>query len=253
MISIKEILNASLASIKKHSPEILTAIGITGMIASTVLAVKATPKATNIINSKKEEYEEEDIPNIELVKAVWKYYVPSVVLTASSAVCIVCAGTINVKRNIALSTAYTITEKTLTNFKNKATEMLGEEKVEEIKTEIAKDQIKDKQSSDIIISSKGDILCYDVAFDRLFKSDIATIEKAVNRVNKDMLDEMYVSLNDLYYELGIKNIPIGDDVGWNINTGLIEVYFSAMLTDDDIPCVVLNYSVSPKCNFYKNI
>ena len=31
--------------IKKHSPEILTGIGIAGMISATVMAVKATPKA----------------------------------------------------------------------------------------------------------------------------------------------------------------------------------------------------------------
>ncbi len=31
-------------SIKKHSPEILTGIGIAGMITTTVMAVRATPK-----------------------------------------------------------------------------------------------------------------------------------------------------------------------------------------------------------------
>ena len=33
----------------KHSPEILTGIGIAGAITSTVLAVKATPKAIRLI------------------------------------------------------------------------------------------------------------------------------------------------------------------------------------------------------------
>ena len=31
--------------LKKHSPEILTGIGIAGMISATVMAVRATPKA----------------------------------------------------------------------------------------------------------------------------------------------------------------------------------------------------------------
>ena len=31
--------------VSKHSPEILTGIGIAGMITTTILAVKATPKA----------------------------------------------------------------------------------------------------------------------------------------------------------------------------------------------------------------
>lgn len=37
----------------KHSPEILTGIGLAGMITSTVLAVKATPKALILIDNYK--------------------------------------------------------------------------------------------------------------------------------------------------------------------------------------------------------
>lgn len=37
----------------KHSPEILTGIGIAGMVSTTVLAVKATPKALLLIENEK--------------------------------------------------------------------------------------------------------------------------------------------------------------------------------------------------------
>ena len=36
----------------KHSPEILTGVGIAGMITTTVLAVRATPKAMQLIDAK---------------------------------------------------------------------------------------------------------------------------------------------------------------------------------------------------------
>ena len=39
---------------KKRSPEILTGIGIAGMITTTVLAVKATPKAIQLIEEEKD-------------------------------------------------------------------------------------------------------------------------------------------------------------------------------------------------------
>lgn len=42
-------------AVKKHSPEILTGIGIAGMITTTVLAVRATPKALILIEEKKDE------------------------------------------------------------------------------------------------------------------------------------------------------------------------------------------------------
>ena len=42
-------------AMSKHSPEILTGLGIAGMITTTILAVKATPKALELIEDKKEE------------------------------------------------------------------------------------------------------------------------------------------------------------------------------------------------------
>ena len=38
-------------AVTKKSPEILTGIGIAGMITTTVLAVKATPKALELIEN----------------------------------------------------------------------------------------------------------------------------------------------------------------------------------------------------------
>ena len=43
--------------VSKHSPEILTGIGIAGMITTTILAVKATPKALTLVEDKKKELE----------------------------------------------------------------------------------------------------------------------------------------------------------------------------------------------------
>lgn len=46
-------LNSIKIAASKHSPEILTGLGIAGMITTTVLAVKATPKALVLIEGKK--------------------------------------------------------------------------------------------------------------------------------------------------------------------------------------------------------
>ena len=61
-----------------------------------------------------------------------------------------------------------------------------------------------------------------------------------------MLDEMFITLNELYYELGLGSIAIGDDLGWDIANGLIEVYFSSQLDEYDTPCLVLNYPTPPQ-------
>ena len=51
----------------KHSPEILTGIGIAGMIGTTVLAVKATPKALRLIEERREELELEPMAKLSPV------------------------------------------------------------------------------------------------------------------------------------------------------------------------------------------
>ena len=52
---IAHIFKSVSSSITKHSPEILTGIGIAGMIATTIISVKATPKAVRLLEAKKEE------------------------------------------------------------------------------------------------------------------------------------------------------------------------------------------------------
>ena len=53
MPKLSVILRSVEAATKKHSPEILMSIGVLGMIASTVLAVRATPKALSLIEGKR--------------------------------------------------------------------------------------------------------------------------------------------------------------------------------------------------------
>ena len=53
--SLASIAKSVRTAMKKHSPEILTGIGIAGMITTTVMAVKATPKALILLEEKKDE------------------------------------------------------------------------------------------------------------------------------------------------------------------------------------------------------
>ena len=67
-----------------------------------------------------------------------------------------------------------------------------------------------------------------------------------------MLSEMYISLNEFYDAIGLEQTGIGDDLGWNINRdGLIEIEFSSQLTEDDQPCVVIDYHIAPRYDFSK--
>lgn len=64
--------------LKKHSPEILTGVGIAGMVITTISAVRVTPKALRIIDER-EIKDGKRLTTGEIVKATWKCYLPSAI------------------------------------------------------------------------------------------------------------------------------------------------------------------------------
>lgn len=242
-------------SVSKHSPEILTGIGIAGMITTTVLAVKATPKALELIEDRKEELDmhpADDLSPVEVVKAAWKPYVPAAATGIASVMCLIGASTVNSRRSAALATAYNLTTTAFNEYKEKTLETVGEKKEQIIRNKVAEERINKEpaKQSAIIVTGKGNTRCFDTVTKQRFISDIETIKSIVNELNRRMVNgEDYISLNDLYYELGLDPTKIGDELGWNVSTGLIEIDFSAQLDTDGVPCIVLDYTVAPKRGF----
>ena len=251
-------LTAAAKSIKgvleRHAPEILTGIGVAGMVTSTVLAVKATPKAYRLVNDRKDELEVEKLPVTELVKTTWKCYIPAVVTCGASIACLVGASSVNFKRNAALATAYKLSEAALSEYKDAVIETIGEKKEQSVRDKVAEERLKKNpvSKSEVIVTGNGTTLCYDPVGNSYFKSNIQQIESAKNKLNARMLSENYVSLNDFYDELGIGPTKLGDDLGWDIyKDGLVEIAFSSQLAEDGTPCLVMDYSVAPRYEYYK--
>lgn len=243
--------------VSKHSPEILTGLGIAGMITTTVLAVKATPKAIKLIEDYKEAMvlDDEKITAVEVVKVAWKPYIPALVLGATSTACLIGASSVSAKRNAALATAYKLSETALSEYREKVIETVGERKEKGIREKVNEERIAKNpvSKSEVIITEKGNTLCYDALSGRYFKSDIEKIKKAVNEINRVMLLEMYVSLNDLYDELNLEHTNVGDTLGWHIDDKLIELDPSSHIADDGTPCLVMDFTVRPHYNYDKLI
>lgn len=251
--NLTKFVKSAQVMVSKHTPEILTGIGIAGMITSTVLAVKVTPKALQLMDERKFDLEVEKLTVVETVKTTWKCYIPAVVTGAASVGCLIGASSVNARRNAALATAYKLSETALNEYREKVVETIGEKKDQAIRDQISKDHIEEKpvSKSEVIITEKGNTLCYDTISGRYFKSDIDKIKKAVNELNRKMVYDNYVSLNEFYDELDLAHTSVGDDLGWNMENGFIDIYFSSQIADDDTPCIVVNYDVAPKYDYYK--
>lgn len=241
------------ASLSKHSPEILFGLGITGMAVSTVLAVKATPKALRLIEEFKKAEQKDELTPVETVKATWKCYIPAALTGISSASCLICANSIHLKRSAALAAAYKISETALTEYREKVIETVGEKKEEIIRENITKKRLEENpvSNNEVIVTKKGKTLFYDHLSGRYFESDIDLIKKAVNELNRKMLSWNYASLNDFYDEIGLPHIDLGELVGWNIDK-MLDVDFGPGMTEDQTPCLVLDYPVAPHHGYSKN-
>ena len=261
------------AGTMKHSPEILTGIGIAGMITTTVLAVKATPKALRLIDAKKRDIfnnlDPEDIPGnstdytevsltpLEVVKTAWKPYIPVAVTCVASVTCLIGASSVNAKRNAALATAYELSKTALSDYKEKVVETIGEKKEKTIREKVAQKKVDENPASksEVIITGNGDVLFLEPASMRYFKSDIESVRKIINDLNYRMTTGMeeYISLSELYDEIGLSHTVTSDDMGWNIyKDGPIDIDFPAAKTDKGEPCLMLEYNVSPRYDYSKN-
>ena len=238
-------------AVKKHSPEILTGIGIAGMITTTVMAVRATPKALILIEEKKDELEVNELTPKETIQAAWTCYIPTAAIGTVSIACLIGASSVNMRRRAALATAYALSESALKEYQEKVVETIGEKKEQSIRDAVAKDKIEKNPvtNREVIITERGNTLCYDAVSGRYFKSDIDKLKKAANELNRQMRDEMYISLNDFYYEIGLNPVSIGDELGWNSDQGYIDLSFSSQLADDGTPCLVIEYHIAPRYDF----
>ncbi len=259
-------------AISEHSPEILTGIGITGMITASVLAVKATPKALELIadatNEKadrlleSEDFEDEsafndasELTKAETIKTIWKCYTPAAITTALSIVCLISSVSVTSRRTAALAAAYTLSESTLKEYQEKVIETFGEKKAQTVKDSVARDRIEKKpvQSKQVIMTGNGETLFYDLLSDRYLVSDVETLRKSINDLNVRLRDEMYLSLNDYFAEIGLPETGIGLELGWNIDRErCIDINISsAAISSDGRPCIVIDHNNPPTYKYNK--
>ena len=245
------LLQSARTMASKHTPEILFAFGLTGMITTTIVAVRATPKALQLIEDAKAAggySDDEPMPKIAIVKSCWKCYAPAFLIGAVSVACLIGSNSVSVRRNAALTAAYKLSEKALVEYREKTLETVGEKKEQAIREKVAESQLERNPVSknEIIIAKKGDTLCYDTLSSRYFKSDIDLLKRAQNDLNERIFNGMYggVSLNEFYDEIGLPHMGVGDDLGWN-TSNKIDLDLDACLADDGTPCIVVGHHNAP--------
>lgn len=240
------LLNSSKLFLRRNSPTILTFLGAAGVVATSIAAVKATPKAMALLEKTKEEKGEE-LTKLEIVKVAGPAYIPAVAIGASTIACIFGANTLNKKTQASIMSAYALLDTSYKQYKSKVKELYGENSDRNVKKEIAKDKFK---NNDIHINNEK-ILFFDFYSLRYFESTERLVLKAENRVNELLKLYGRASLNDFYESLGMPTAYTGYELWWNVQKcPSVEFTHDITTMDDGLECCVISMSVEPECELY---
>lgn len=227
--------------VSRNASDLLLAGGVACILGGGALAIRQTPKAIKLLESKKKE------TKVEKIKTVAPLYVPSILLTGLGITQIVCSRNITNNKIAAMATAYTVSETALKTYKEKVKEIVEPEKYEEIKREVASEQLRRDPlgNKEVIMTANNNVLVYDNMSGRYFKSSMDDIERSINILNKRMMTEMTIQLNEFYNEIGLPIIKMGCELGWSIDDSLIDINITSSIAENGEPCLVLDYNVGP--------
>lgn len=241
---MNNLLGSAQLFLKKNGSTILTCLGAAGVVATTVLAVKATPKAMAVIE-KAEEEKGEKLTKLETVKVAAPAYIPTALSGLSTIACILGANILNKHTQASLMSAYALVDNAYKEYKRKVNDIYGDESARYIREEIASDKYEDIDITPIDTEKE---LFFDFFSLRYFEATMERVMSAEDKFNEYLSTRGYVSLNDFYDLLGLPVIDCGYDLGWTTSEyGQID--FNHDMTtvgiDDNLECCVISFAVEP--------
>ena len=212
-LNIKSGLKVAGLYFKDHAPEYLTGIGIAGFITTTVLAVRATPKAVDELRKKKPK------TVVEEIKIAGKYYVVAIVTGTLSTICLVSSCSVSKRRNAALAAALALSEDNLIEYKDKVKEMFGENKEEKVEEAIAEDHaqkvFKTINPNYIIRTGRADTFTLDLITGQVMLSDIDWIKSRFIDMNSYLQNHETMNVSEYAEILHLEDPQlIGQTLGW---------------------------------------
>lgn len=173
---------------RSHVSTLLTCIGAIGVIATSVIAVKATPKATKLLEASEKE-KGEKLTTIEVVKIAGPAYIPAVLVGVSTIACIFGANVLNKHSQASLASAYALLDRSYKEYRNKVNALYGEEADDKIRSEVVNDYY-DEYDENIVDEESDDIkLFFDFNTLKMFR---APMSKVINRTIMDGGTECYI-------------------------------------------------------------
>lgn len=229
------------------SPEICAGLAVAGVVATGYFAVKGSFRAAKMIRkNEKKDPTVEQLSDKQLfvrrVRLTWPCYIPAATAGGLTIVAIVCTRNIGSRRTAAAVTAYSLTERAFSEYREKVIEQIGSNKEQKIRDEIVQSRIAANPPGEtVILTSTGDVLCCELRTGRYFKSQMETLRRAMNDTNARIISSLYVTLEEFYDLIDIPHTSESNNLGWE-SSKLMELNFTSVLTQDGVPCLAFDYN-----------
>lgn len=268
--------------LKKHSPEILTGLGVVGIVGTAVLASKATLKLSDVMDEHEDnlhkidfaqqnaekyvDYTTDDVLRDKTIVytrtsvAIAKLYAPAMTAGVATATCFLAAHGIMKKRNVAIAAAYKATEEAFNKYRERVIEAVGADQERDIFNGVREEEIVNEDGSKSIVRvTDGPASPYSFIFDETRSS--WNKDRHYNRnflvcqqnIATDLLRTRgHIFLNEVLDMLGIERTAVGQQVGWVLGNGDDFVDFgldsfespeAAAFMAGDEPALWLNFNV----------
>lgn len=245
---IKEMLQSAQSFALKNSPTILTAVGVLGVVTTSVTAARAGYASAILLAEANDppRMQGEDIEPLsgrQKIETVWKQFIPPAVIGAITLAAIVGANRIGTRRATALAAAFAMSERMAEEYRQKVLEHIGDRKEDLVRSDILQDRLKNAGTETIILG-ESQVIHFDAWSGRAFPAAIAQIDAAVNQINYQLNQQWSASLTEFYDLLGLPKTAVSDDFGWNMDHQLAPYYTSCLLPDGR-PAREIRFDVEP--------
>lgn len=252
------LLHKSTSYLRRSSPTILTCASAVGVVATAVMAVRATPKAIILLEEAKDD-KGEDLTKLEIVRTAGPVYIPAALIGLSTIACIIGIKVLSKRNQASLASAYALLSESYQRYRKAANTIYGYDADSKIVAQMAKEVYVHADgysvySSDLDADSEK-ILCYDLFSKRYFTTTMAAVINAQYHINRNLCLRGYSNLNEFYEFLGIEKIDYGDEIGWSMDElmegGIMWLDFDNCYTkmDDGMECCVISALSDPN-KFY---
>lgn len=226
-MNIKQTFNKLTMSVKKHSPAILTGVGVVGLGATAYLAYKSRDKVEAVVEEIEHKNENEvEVDKVEVVKDLVEALYQPVVVGTLSVTCILAAHRIQHKRILTLAGALAVEQSRNLYFEKKYKQKHGEEEYRQFMVPTKEEEVVtvDKKGKETVTIEevKADLdktigQWYDeseeyVSDDHTY--NLAYIDSVNDRLQTRLFQRGTLLLNEVREALGFERIRNGALLGW---------------------------------------